>query len=202
MKDNFDKNEVKNFYLHVWNCLYDCQDLNMLTQNFTKILKLYDEEYFRERKEQDHDQIEYLMTYNFKLLLIVRLLALIYGCRKHNTYSLSALVNRVFCDDSSLKQSVEDFSTKHEKLLNNMKTLRDKVIAHNESFRENSNVDKAIKQACEDIPNDEINEVILDIMQILQEVAKEYSLPEGTFNDSYYEFPFSKWAKFHYSIDL
>lgn len=127
---------------------------------------------------------------------------MIYGCRKNNTYSLSALVNRVFCDDSSLKQSVEDFSTKHEKLLNNMKTLRDKVIAHNESFRENSNVDKAIKQACEDIPNDEINEVILDIMQILQEVAKEHSLPEGAFNDSYYEFPFSKWAKFHYSIDL
>ena len=44
-----------------------------------------------------------------------------------------------------------------------MKTLRDKVIAHNESFREKSNSSEAIKQASEDIPNEEINEVILDI---------------------------------------
>ena len=202
MNDNLDKNEVKKFYLHVWNCLYDCQDLNMLTQNFTKILELYDDQSFRVRKDQDHDQIEILMTINFKLLLIVRLLALIYGCRTNNTYSLSDLVNKVFFDDSSLKQSFEDFKRKHEKLLNNMKTLRDKVIAHNESFREKSNSNEAIKQAREDIPNDEINEVILDIMRILQEVAKEHSLPEGTFNESYYEFPFSKWAKFHYSVDL
>lgn len=83
-----------------------------------------------------------------------------------------------------------------------MKTLRDKVIAHNESFREKSNSSEAIKQASEDIPNEEINEVILDIMRILQEVAKEYSLPDGTFNESYYEFPFSKWAKFNYSVAL
>lgn len=100
MNDNLDKNAVKNFYLHVWNYLYDCQDLNMLTQNFTKILALYDDKSFRARKDQDHDQIEILMTINFKLLLIVRLLALIYGCKNNNTYSLSDLVNKVFLDDS------------------------------------------------------------------------------------------------------
>lgn len=191
--------KIDDFCKQVCNCLYDCQDLNLLVKNFTDILKLYDSESFQDRKNDEHDSVDFLIAVNLKILLIVRLLALVDGCKSNKTYSLSFLVNSLLNKNTSLKQTYDDMLRKYEKLLSNMSVLRDKVFAHNESISEQSNLIDKISAARSDISNEELNSLIDDIVFILKLIKEEYSLSAGIFQNSAYEVPVKNWVNFHYS---
>lgn len=200
MKAEDNKKLFESFYLQVCSCLYDCQDLNLLVQNFSKILKLYESNSFKERQKQEHDKVEFLMACNFKIMLIVRLLALFDGYKNNKTYSLSFLVEKSCNGNSIIKQSYEELCRKHKKLLSNMRVMRDKVFAHNEALSENCHAKESVNMASSDIANEELDSLIEDIVYALRIISKEYSLADGTFIDSAYEVPFNNWFKYHYSI--
>lgn len=199
MTECLENKKIDDFCQQVCYCLYDCQNLNLLVQKFTEILKLYDSESFKDRKNEEHDNVEFLIAVNLKILLIVRLLALVDGCKSNKTYSLSFLVNSLLNKNTSLKQTYDDMLLKYEKLLSNMRVLRDKVFAHNEAISEQSNLINKISAARSDISNEELNSLVDDIVCILKIIKEEYSLSAGIFQNSAYEVPVKNWVNFHYS---
>lgn len=67
MTECLENKKIDDFCKQVCNCLYDCQDLNLLVKNFTDILMLYDSESFQDRKNDEHDNVEFLIAVNLKI---------------------------------------------------------------------------------------------------------------------------------------